>query len=234
MRVAIMQPYLLPYIGYFQLIMNSDVFVLADEYQFTKKGWINRNRAILNDKLETFTVPVSTAGYQIRDKKISSTDSNRSLYRKIKQSYRKAPNAHIFDTALKEILESEEEFLVNFIEQSINSICQCLDIDTRIVRLSELDNNKKLTGVERVLDISQTLGATTYLNPEGGKGIYASQVFEEKGIQLEFLESSPKPYPQTIPGFLDRLSVIDLLYMVGSLDDLHGHLNSFQILKSLE
>ncbi len=234
MRVVIMQPYLLPYIGYFQLIKNSDVFVLADEYQYTKKGWINRNRAILNNKLETFTVPVSTIGTQIREKKISSIESNRSLYRRIKQSYSKAPNAHIVDSKLKEVLESEEELLFPFIEKSIKSVCEILEIDTRIVRLSELDNDKKLSGVERVVDITQSLGATTYLNPEGGQELYRSQFFRSNGIELEFLQSTPKPYPQIIPGFIARLSIIDLLYMISSKEDLRGHLNSFQITKPLE
>jgi hypothetical protein len=229
-----MQPYLLPYIGYFQLIKNSDVFVLADDYQYTKKGWINRNRAILNNRLEIFTVPVYTTGSKIQEKKIFSRELNQSLYRKIKQSYARAPNAHFFESMLKEILYSEEEYLIAFLENSINSICHILEINTKIIRLSELDNDKSLSGVERVIDITQTLGATTYLNPEGGKEIYKSEPFQRNGISLEFLESHPKPYPQNMPGFIGRLSVMDLLFMVSSKEDLQMHLDSFQITNPLE
>ena len=234
MRVVIMQPYLLPYIGYFQLMKNSDVFVLADDYQYTKKGWINRNRAILNNRLETFTVPVSTTGSRIQEKKIFSRELNQSLHRKIKQSYSRAPNSDFFESKLKQILNSEEEYLTAFLENSINSICHIFEINTKIIRLSELDNDKSLSGVERVIDISQTLGATTYLNPEGGKEIYKSGPFQKNGISLEFLESHPRPYPQIIPGFIGRLSVIDLLFMVSSVEDLQVHLDSFQITKALE
>jgi hypothetical protein len=234
MRVVIMQPYLLPYIGYFQLIKSSDIFVLADEYQYTKKGWINRNRAILNKNVETFTVPVSNIGGSIKEKRIYSADLNHSLYRKIKQSYSKAPNADFVSPRLDEILNSDEESLFTFIEKSIISICKILEIENKVIRLSELNNDKKLTGVERVINIAQTLGATTYLNPEGGKEIYKNDLFMRNGIELEFLEFIPINYPQIIPGFVDRLSIIDLLYMVDLSEVLQIHLNSFQITKNLE
>jgi hypothetical protein len=109
-----------------------------------------------------------------------------------------------------------------------------LAINTQVVRLSELDNNKNLKGVERVIDIVKVLGADTYLNPEGGREIYKSEEFNRNHLELEFLEHIPKPYPQLIPGFIDRLSIIDLLYMSDSTEDLHVQLNSYQTNKSVE
>lgn len=234
MRAVIMQPYFLPYVGYFQLIKSAEVFVLADDYQYTKKGWINRNRAILNKRIETFTLPVSGEGDRIREKKLHDRELNRSVYRKIKQAYSDAPNSHVISPRLEEFFLSKEDFLFPVIETSISSICELLSIDTHIIRLSELDNNKKLKGVERVQDIVKVLGADTYLNSEGGRGIYRKDAFNRIGLELEFLEHNPMPYRQLIPGFVDRLSIIDLLYMHENIDDLKVHLDSYQITKPLE
>ena len=234
MRVAIMQPYFLPYIGYFQLIKSADIFVLADEYQYTKKGWINRNRAILNKRIETFTLAVSSEENSISEKKLHSGEMNKSLFRRIKQSYLDAPNSENITFRLEEILLSEEANLFPFIEKSIISICDFLAIDTQILRLSELDNNKDLRGIDRVQDIVKNLGAETYLNPEGGREIYKKDVFNDNDLELEFLEHNPKPYRQLIPGFVDRLSIIDLLYMHEDEDDIKVHLDSYQIIKPLE
>jgi hypothetical protein len=234
MRVAIMQPYFLPYIGYFQLIKNCDLFVLADEYQYTKKGWINRNRAILESKVETFSIPVFNSGVTINEKKIFSRDLNTSLYRRIEHSYSSAPNSAYFNPNLSDILDCRQELLVSFIESSIKAICRELEIKTTILRLSEIDNNKKLTGVQRVINVAETLGASAYVNAEGGKGLYASDTFRKHHLELEFLESIPKPYPQIVEGFIDKLSIIDLLYMVSSKEELQSHLESFQIVKLVE
>jgi hypothetical protein len=234
MRVAIMQPYFLPYIGYFQLIKSADIFVLADQYQYTKKGWINRNRAILNKRVETFTLAVSSDGDCISEKKLHSGEDSKSLFRKIKQAYVDAPNSQTINVRLEEFLLSEEEYLFPLIENSIFSICEFLAIDTQILRLSALDNNKELKGIDRVQDIVKNLGGDTYLNPEGGREIYAKDLFNCNGLELEFLEHNPKPYRQLIPGFVDRLSIIDLLYMHDKKDDLQVHLDSYQIIRPLE
>jgi hypothetical protein len=234
MRVAIMQPYFLPYIGYFQLIKRADIFVLADEYQFTKKGWINRNRAILNKRVETFTLAVSSEGDCISEKKLYSWEDRKSLFRKIKQSYVDAPNSQTINARLEDFLVSEEAYLFPLIEKSITSICDLLAIDTQILRLSTLDNNKELKGIDRVQDIVKNLGADTYLNPEGGRDIYKTNEFNCNGLELEFLEHKPKPYPQLISGFIDRLSIIDFLYMHGNLEDLQVHLDSYQTIKPIE
>jgi hypothetical protein len=229
-----MQPYFLPYIGYFQLIKSADIFVLADEYQYTKKGWINRNRAILNKRVETFTLAVSSDGDCISEKKLHSPEDNKSLFRKIKQSYVDAPHSQTINVRLEEILLSEKAYLFPLIEYSIATICEFLAIDTQILRLSDLDNNKELNGIDRVQDIVKNLGGDTYLNPEGGREIYKTDAFNCNGLELEFLEHKPKPYPQLIPGFIDRLSIIDLLYMNNNTEDLHVQLNSYQTNKSEE
>ena len=139
MKVSIMQPYFLPYLGYFQLIQNSDIFVVADEYQFTKRGWINRNRAILNNQISTFTIPVSAAGKKINEKKIADMKSTRSLQRRMIQSYKNAPN--FADTALllESIFSLNDFSLQTYIHNSIQFICKYLKINTRIIKLSELD-----------------------------------------------------------------------------------------------
>jgi hypothetical protein len=91
-----------------------------------------------------------------------------------------------------------------------------------------------LRGIERVQDIVRNLGADIYLNPEGGREIYKEDVFNRNGLGLEFLEHIPMPYPQLITGFVDRLSIIDFLYMHKKEDDLQVHLNSYRVTKALE
>jgi ABC-type dipeptide/oligopeptide/nickel transport system ATPase subunit len=140
MKIAIMQPYFLPYIGYFQLIKSADIFVLADEYQYTKKGWINRNRAIFNKRVETFTLAVSSEGDCISEKKLYSWEDRKSLFRKIKQSYIDAPNSQNINVRLEEFIVSEEGIktyivkkIINILNSRLNYYLQTFDAPCKCV-----------------------------------------------------------------------------------------------------
>lgn len=227
-----MQPYFLPYLGYFQLIQNSNVFIVADEYQFTARGWINRNRAILNNQISTFTIPVSAAGKNINDKIIADMESARSLKRRMIQSYKKSPNFTKTALLLDSIFSLNDVSLQMFIHNSIQCICEYLQIDTRIIKLSELDYDRNLKGEDRVVSICKNLGATKYLNPEGGKYIYNKESFARADLKLEFIEHKPIEYVQNYPGFTPRLSVVDSIFMLNSRITMEEHLKSFEIHKS--
>jgi hypothetical protein len=226
-----MQPYFLPYLGYFQLIKNSNIFVLADEYQFTTRGWINRNRAILNNQISTFTIPVSAAGKNINDKRIADMESTKSLKRRMIQSYRNSPNFANSALLLDSIFSLNDLSLQAYIHNSIKCVCKYLEIETTIVKLSEIDYNRKLKGEDRVVSICKNLGATKYLNSEGGKNIYKVESFAQVELGLEFIEHVPIKYNQNLPGFTPRLSVVDLIFMLNSRIATEEHLKSFVIHK---
>ena len=227
-----MQPYFLPYLGYFQLIQNSNIFIVADEYQFTTRGWINRNRAILNNQISTFTIPVSAAGKKINDKMIADMESTRSLKRRMIQSYKNSPNFADTVLLLDSIFSLNDVSLEVYIHNSIQHICKYLKIDTRILKLSELNYNRNLEGEDRVVSICKNLGATKYLNPEGGKNIYNGESFARAELELEFIEHKPIEYVQNFPGFTPRLSVVDSIFMLNSRITMEEHLKSFVIHKS--
>ncbi len=209
MKVAIMQPYFLPYIGYWQLINAVDVFVVYDNIQYTKKGWVNRNRILVNGNPETITIPVKDDSHTLDIcQRYLSDDYIRHaerLINKIAECYHKAPMFdRVFDV-IKEILEygawlrNDPECkpdLFHFLITSIRRIAKYLEIDTKIVVSSTINADHALKSDERVMSICKALGADTYINPIGGVELYSKQQFKDNGIELHFLKSDPLTYPQ--------------------------------------
>jgi hypothetical protein len=235
-RVAILQPYFLPYIGYFQLINNVDVLILADEYEYSKGGWINRNRLIFNKKVDYISIPLVSApdSLKINERQISNTFDPRKILNRCAISYGGCDNFFNGNELMEMILLDANRDLFSFLLNSIDQICKYLDVNTEIISLSKLSNNKSLKRQDRVIDICRTLEASSYLNPEGGRGLYRAEAFEQEGMQLEFLEHTPILYGQVVKDFIPRLSVMDLIYMVETKQDLRLHLNSCQIVKARE
>jgi len=137
MRLAIMQPYIFPYIGYFQLINSVDKFVLYDNIQFTKKGWINRNRVLVNGRDEYFTLPLKKDSdfLHVDQRKLSDTfKADRvKILRRIIESYRKAPEFNTVYPLLESVINNEEENLFVFIYRSLQTVCEYLGIKTEFV-----------------------------------------------------------------------------------------------------
>jgi hypothetical protein len=212
-RVAIMQPYFLPYVGYFQLISDVDEFVIYDEIKYTKKSWINRNRIEFNGFEKKFTLPLKNASdfLNVSERTLSDEFNPNVLYRIFKLAYQKSQNWDEVDSLLKRILFNREVNLFNFILHSIKEILNVLEIDTKITISSSLNLSPKLNGVDRVLAICKELDATEYLNPIGGKALYNSNYFVKNGIKLLFLESKLTNYCDDKNRFIPALSILDLL-----------------------
>ncbi len=198
--IAIMQPYFLPYFGYFQLINAVDTFVLYNDVQFIKQGWINRNRIIINNNAQFITVPLLKVS---SNKKINETEINHAqfsfwlskLSKTLQQSYKKAINLDMGIDLLNTINNSVKEFstidqLNKFV---IKQICQYLDISTMIEDSSILFNNSSLKGQDRILDICKELSSERYINAIGGKELYSKEAFLSKGIELGFINSELEP-----------------------------------------
>lgn len=220
-KVAIMQPYFLPYIGYFQLINYVDTFVVYDEIQYTKKGWINRNRIWKNGDFDYITLPLKKdSDYLNINQRTLSDDIKRHIektFNKIKATYSKAPFYNETIPVISEILSFNDKNLFSFIFNSILLINKHLDIGTTLVSSSnvEKENIKGLKGEKRVLAICNQLKATHYINPIGGVELYAKETFKENGQSLQFLKTDPIFYNQFDMEFAPALSIVDVLMFNG-------------------
>jgi len=192
MKLAIMQPYLFPYIGYFQLIKVVDKFVILDDVNFIKKGWINRNRILVNRREYLFSVPLKHASQNklIKDVQISNEiDWKNKLIKTIELSYKKAPYFNEVIMLIKDIILYDEDNLSKYILNSLIQLNKYLAIATKIVPTSVIYNNSHLTGQKKIIDICLQENATHYINTIGGKELYDLNIFANHGIKLSFIKS---------------------------------------------
>ena len=219
MKVAIMQPYFFPYIGYFQLINAVEKFIVYDNIQYTKKGWINRNRILVNGKDEYISVPLKKDSdyLNIGQRVLASTWSQdkRKLINKISEVYRKAPFFDESRIVFERCINFENDNLFYFILNSIKIINEHLNIETQIIISSDLKIDHGLKAVDKVLAICETLNAKTYVNPIGGIDLYKKEVFLDRGIELNFLKANNILYKQFNSSFSPFLSIIDVIMFNG-------------------
>lgn len=232
MRVSIMQPYFFPYIGYFQLIANADVFVIYDDVNFIKKGWINRNNILVNNKPYLFSMPLQNVSQNklINEILISDLDKWKTdLLKTISFSYKKAPFYQNVYPLIDKIISFDELNLALYIQNSIQNLCAYLKINTKLIMSSEIDKNNNLNGEDRIIDICLQLGANQYVNAIGGKDLYDSAHFSEKNIKLQFIKSEKIEYKQFKNEFIPWLSIIDVL-MFNSVSDVKQILNQYELI----
>lgn len=213
-RIAAMQPYLFPYIGYFQLLHSVDTFVLLDDVTFIKKGWINRNRLLVKQANYLFTIPLAKGSQNklIKDICLHPDDRVRQkLLSTIRQVYGAAPEfAHVFPL-VAEVLLSKEPDLTALVLHSLLLINKYISMPVSIVRSSALTKNNQGFGQARIMSICQSLGASEYVNMLGGAKLYSVAEFACQGIKLEFLQPTLTPYRQSNGSFTPGLSIIDVL-----------------------
>jgi len=204
MKIALMQPYFLPYIGYFQLISAVEVFIIHDDVQHIKAGWVNRNRLLVNNKNTLFTLPLKNAptSAKINEREIVEKKIDREkLIRVFDSSYSKKENYSKVRALLLSIFSFESLNLAEFNVNSLKIICDYLEIKTPFVLSSELKKDNSLTGESRVISICESLAADEYVNPIGGQELYSKENFNKKNIDLKFIKAYNIPV----------LSIIDVL-----------------------
>lgn len=218
-KVAIMQPYFLPYIGYWQLMHHVDIFVVYDDIKYTKKGWINRNRFLLNGKPAIFSLPLKKDSdfLDVRERRLSDNFSVEKikLMRRLESAYSNAGNFRDGKSLLADIFSSTEDNLFRFIYQSIEHVRSYLGISSRLVVSSALDIPRQTTGQARVIATCKALGATDYINPIGGIDLYDKQAFWDEGISLHFQSVRPWKYSQCQHAFVPNLSILDAVMFLG-------------------
>jgi hypothetical protein len=213
MKLAIMQPYFLPYIGYFQLMAAVDVFVLYDNIKYTKKGWINRNRFLQNGSDAVFSLPLRADSDQqpIGQRQLADSFRPDDLINQLKGAYQRAPFFEQTLPLVTAICRHPDHKLFAYLYHALLLTAAHLGIGARIVKSSEVAADHSLKGQDRVLAICETLGADTYINSIGGQALYARDVFQSRGIELLFVQPKALEYPQFGQAFVPWLSIVDVL-----------------------
>ena len=214
MTLAIMQPYFMPYIGYFQLMKAVDRFVIYDDVAFINRGWVNRNQILVSGRAYLFTIPLREASQNrlIGDIELdNSTPWRAKLLRTVEQSYKKAPQFEAIFGLLERVLNSQSTTIAQLATEGLRAVNQHLGIETELIESSSVYQNQHLKGQERILNICQQNGATRYINPIGGAELYDKSIFSEVGIQLYFIESQRAEYAQFGGEFTPWLSMLDVL-----------------------
>jgi hypothetical protein len=232
MILGIMQPYFLPYIGYFQLLAAVDHFILLDDVSFIKKGWIHRNRLLLQNQPHLFSIPVQhvSQNRKIIDTRIIDENTWKSkLEKTVALGYKRAPQFKVVFPLFQEIIHSPILDISEFVAHSIRQVAGFLGIATPISTASTCHPNmldKK--GEERILEICIRERADTYINPIGGIELYHEESFRGHGINLKFHRAIALEYPQFGGEFVPFLSILDhLMFCDKAL--ISDHLQAYKI-----
>jgi hypothetical protein len=239
MKLAIMQPYFFPYLGYFQLISAVDKFILYDNLNFIKWGWLTRNRLIVNGKPAFIIVPVlaKSSFIKIRDIRINNKAHwKRKILNSIYLSYKKKLYFDVIFPVLEKSINVDVEYLTDLNSSTVRQIAEFLDISTEIVtdvsnyealernlsiRNSDLNafylREQNLSDIKtiRAISICKNEQAEVFINAIGGQELYDKQVFGRNGINLFFIHTIPYSYKQNSADFFPNMSIIDILMNCG-------------------
>lgn len=228
-----MQPYFLPYIGYFQLLNAVDKYVIYDDVNYIKGGWINRNRILINDIDKFLILRLSGASsYKLINSIEVSADKiyKKKILKTICSSYEKAPFYSAVYSMMEDIINNEERVLSKFLEYSLRKICCYLNINTTLIVSSKLAKNNELKGQDKVIQICKLLGGTEYYNAIGGQKLYSFKAFENNNIKLKFLKTNGIQYQQFDNAFVTNLSILDVM-MFNSVDTIKKMLEEYELIE---
>jgi hypothetical protein len=233
MKLAIMQPYFFPYLGYFQLILASDKFVFYDDVNYIKGGWINRNRILLDGEAKFFTVPLRGASSFVPINRVGINEDNSRWRGKMldtfRMAYRSAPYRDTGVGLLEEVLALECESIADLALASVKTVLEYLHLDRDLVRSSRIYNNQQLRGQDRVFDICKQENADVYINAIGGAKLYQADKFAVQGCDLKFLRSQLPEYAQGVKHFVPGLSILDAI-MYCSPEEIRNMLPRYDLL----
>jgi len=234
MKIAIMQPYFFPYIGYWQLINAVDKYIIYDDVNFIKGGWINRNRILMNDEEKLINLQLHNAS---PNKLINEVEVlgkliyNKKLLKTLESCYKNAPYFLDVFLVVESVITQEEKNLARYLEFAIKRVCEYLSIDTELLVSSTICKNNQLRGQDKVIEICKILGANEYINAIGGQNLYSNKDFSDQGIQLRFLKTGKIRYRQFINEFVPNLSIIDVM-MFNSQEQINKLLEAYELILS--
>lgn len=221
MILVVMQPTYLPWAGYFDLIDQSDLFMLYDDVQFEKQSWQQRNRIKTPLGKQWLTVPVyQSSAQRITDVRIvqtnTSSDWRRKHWKSLVMNYQKAPFWSSYGSLLEEAYREEWRQLAELNIHLIRRICEWLGLFPKFVRASELSYPASINKADRLIAFCKMFEADVYLSPAGSRSYLESdEPFQKNKISLVFQHYEHPEYPQLYGEFTSHLSVLDLLMNTG-------------------
>jgi hypothetical protein len=229
MTIAIMQPYFFPYIGYFQLVNSVDKFIIYDDVNFIKQGWIARNRIILQGKEHYVILQLNGASSFKKINEIQIGTNADKLLKTIYQAYNKAPFFPSSFPIIEKIIKVNIKNLADFLINQLIILTSYLGISTELLISSSINKNNNLKGSKKIIHICNILGATKYINSIGGSELYNKEDFQNSGINLYFLKSKPIKYKQFGDIFFSNLSIIDVM-MFNDVPTIKNYLNQYELI----
>jgi len=234
MKVAIMQPYFMPYIGYFQLINAVDTFVIYDDVNYIKQGWINRNNILVDNTALLFTISIINASSFTPINEIMINKNlfplwKSKFFKTIEQSYYKAPFFHQVFPLIDAIFRDNYELMNDLIIRSFNILLPYLEIETKLILSSAMADKNKMKGHERVINICKQFQASEYINLIGGQKLYSKEEFKSNDINLFFIKTHEIKYKQYQSDFIPNLSILDVL-MFNSVTQIKTMLNKYELI----
>ena len=228
MKLGIMQPYFMPYLGYWQLMAAVDTYVVYDDVNYIKGGWVARNNILLNGQKHMFTITLNGASPNKLFNEITIKDDFKKFSRLIESAYKKAPYYNDVVALLEKIYNYEDKSLGAFMLNSFQVILDYLCLKTKLILSSSLNKDNNLRGKDKVKSICRLLDADTYYNAIGGQELYEKDDFKNSGIELFFLKSNLSQYTQFSNEFVSGLSMIDIL-MFNSPNEINNMLNEYKL-----
>jgi hypothetical protein len=217
--VGILQPGYLPWLGFFEQMLRSDLFVIYDDVQYDKHGWRNRNRVKGPDGPIWLTVPVRIKGLNkpnINEVLIDPAQPRwaRKHCQTLRQLYGKAPFLDQYYPRLEATLLEAWEKIADLDVALIRLFANWLGLGTEIVLSSSLGCHAE-DPTARLVEICQAVGADIFYEGSSGKNYLDMRQFAAAGVQVVFQEYECQPYPQLYGGFISHLSIVDLLFNCG-------------------
>lgn len=205
----------MPYIGYWQLMAAVDKYVVYDDVNYIKGGWVSRNNILMNGQAHMFTITLNGASPNKHFNEIEVRDDFVKFRKMLQSCYTKAPYYQEVMPVLEQVFTYENRNLGAFLYHSYHVILDYLDIKTELLLSSEIEKDNTLRAGKKVKHICHVLGADTYYNAIGGQELYDAADFAQQGITLRFLRTNNISYPQYKNEFVPNLSIIDVLMFNG-------------------
>jgi hypothetical protein len=233
MKLAIMQPYAFPYIGYFQLMNLVDEFIFYDDVNFIKKGFINKNNILINGEAKPFTIPLIKASQNKLINEVEIVNEvkwKKKFLTSIQLAYKKAIMFEFVYPIIEEIISSDYNSISDLAIDSNIRFANYLEMNTTFSKSSKIDLDERESGQNRILKICKIKKANHYINPIGGIELYNDKLFYENEIKLSFIKADQNiNYNQLGKSeFIRHLSIIDVL-MNNNKQDANKLLNCYQL-----
>lgn len=229
MKVAIMQPYIFPYIGYYQLVNSVDGFVFYDDVNFIKRGYVNRNNILTNGQAHRFTIPVPGGSQNKKINEHSFDFDVSKILRTIEQSYKKARFYDVVYPIIESVLTDKNRKVENICSNSIKKVFDFLEIEKKFFYSSDITASRRGNAADKLINICRSLDAKVYINSVGGLDLYDKSYFQKQGVELKFIRTLDHAYNQSLPNFVPNLSMIDVM-MWNDKDKIKSLLQCYELI----